>query len=270
MKLYDKLLENGDLFIDEEDKERILSLPELQREKILHERFVKIKDNQLTNVLKGLERQEKVVEQKEKPKFEGCDFIVSREMLINNIFKPMVGVLKGTFIRVMINRKYIIAKILGFNTIKPYKLLTKAGEMCTVGLVIDTGSKIIEGIETNSVSSTRITPEEFEVFITDFGIQSLDDLRNKFQKAKEELNRKMSDSEITRTIENRKKDNPRKITNTERKIEIIAKRDEALQNKDKEKARIFQNELEKIEDQEREERKRHLEESETKKRKIWP
>ncbi|KAM0681387.1 hypothetical protein GINT2_000589 [Glugoides intestinalis] len=268
MKCNDEILDNEDLFTDEDDKRRVLSLPELQREKILHERFKKIRDSELVSVIKDLDKQVKPVERAVLTRFEDCDFIVPRSLISNNIFKPTINVLKGTFARVGINSKYTICKIVGFKTIERYKLPTKPEENCSIGLIVDTGSKLIEGIQVNSVSSTRITAEEFECFISKFSIETFDGLKKKFQKAGEELSRRLTNAELTKTIENRMADNPRKITNTERKIEIITKRDEAMQHKNKEKALFYQKELEKIEDEERKERKKLFEVAESKRRKA--
>lgn len=268
MKYNDEILDNENLFTDEDDRRRVLALPELQREKILHERFKKIRDNELASAIKDLDKQAKPIEKEQLTRFEDCDFIVPRSLILNNIFKPVIHVLKGTFVRVVINSKHKICKIVGLKPIEPYKLLTKTGENCSIGLIVDTGSKLVEGIQANSVSSACITAEEFECFISNFSIESFDDLKRKFQKVNQELTRRLTDSELTKTIENRKADNPRKITNTERKIEIITKRDEAMQHKNKEKALFYQKELEKIEDEEREERKKLFEVAEVKRRKA--
>ncbi|ELA42312.1 uncharacterized protein VICG_00712 [Vittaforma corneae ATCC 50505] len=268
MKSYDELLEAGELFADEDDKKRILSLPELQREKILHDRFKKINDSQLSCVLKELDRQDIPKEPRHTPKFEECDFILPRDMIINNIFKPFIGILKGCFVRAMINKKYVICKIMATRSIEPYKLLSKTSQMCTVGFDVDNGKKIVEGLQANVISSSAMTVEEFENFLSDFSIESFDDLKKKYKKVQHEFSRSLTDVEVNKTIENKLRDNPKKQTNTEKKIGIIAKRDDAMQSKDKEKAMFYQKQLEKIEDEEREERKRKMQEDSEKRRKA--
>lgn len=267
MKTFHQSLETGELFTDEDDKKRILALPELQREKILHERFKKIKDSQLSSVIKELDRQEAPREMKKMPKFEDCDFILPRELIQENIFKPFIDVIKGCFIRIAINKRYRICKILALRKIEPYKLMTKTPQMCTVGFDVDSGEKLVNGLQANFISSALVSIEEFEEFVTGFSIRSFDDMKRKYRKVKQELSRNLTDTELARTIENRLKDNPKKQTNTEKKIEIITKRDEAMQNKDKEKAMQYQKMLEKIEDGEREERKKKMQEDNEKRKK---
>lgn len=264
---HNELFDDKNIFYNDEDKERIMSLPELQREQILNERFKRLNDNDLVNTIRGFEKQERTYEPVKRPKFEECDFIVGRDLILNNVFKPFINILKGSFVKVMINKKYAICKISAIKTVQPYKLLNSSNQMCSIGLDLDTGNKICSGVEINSVSSSRVTQDEFEAFIDNFSIESLDDLKKKYKKIKEEFSRVLTDSEISKTIENRMKDNPKSQTSTEKKIEIIAKRDEAIQNKDKEQAAFYQSKLEEIEDQEREIRKKRLMDEDCKRRK---
>lgn len=268
MKSFNQLLEDGELFVDEEDKEEILALPELKREKILHERFKKYNDTRLnTTILKGLDRDETSKAVQNQLKFEECDFILTRDIIIESIFKPFIGMIKGCFVKAVINKKYAICKIMAVKNGKPYNLMTKIPQLCSVVLDVDTGKKIVEGVEVNSVSSSGINAQEFEDFITDFGIESFDDLRKKQRKVIAEFTRTLSDFELTKMIENRLRDNPKKQTIAERKIEIITKRDEAVQNKNKEMAMEYQKQLESIEDEDREIRNKKLQEENEKRKK---
>lgn len=268
MKSYDELLKNGDLFTDEDDRKHILSLPELKREKILHDRFKKINDMRLSShILKDLRSHETVKEMKPQPKFEECDFVLTRGIVTENIFKPFIGVLKGCFVRTMINKEYTVCKIMAVKNGPPYKLLTKAPQMCSIVFDLDNGHKMYEGVQVNSFSSSGMTADEFETFITDFAIEKLDELRKKHQKVLKEFTRTLTDAELTKTIENKLRDNPKKQTTAERKIEVITKRDEAMQNKDKDAAMVYQRQLEEIEDEDREERRRKLQEENERRRK---
>lgn len=271
MKTFEEFVENDELFIDEEDRKRILSMPELQREQKLHERYTRIKEAEMSKLVRELDRKKEVEPHKafrQRPKIEES-FVIRREMIIGSVFKPHINVLRGSFVRAMINKKYVICKVVGLCRIDLYPLMDKLRNMCSLGLNLDTGSRVVEGVQTTSISSSNATPEELESFLDSFDIKSLDSIQDKFNKVRQELSRSLTDAEVTKTIENRLGDNPRRMTNTERKIEIISKRDEAIQSKDKEKARLYQNQLEQIEDEERAERKRKLlEEAEKRKRKT--
>lgn len=273
MKTFKEFVENDELFIDEDDKKRILSMPELQREQKLHERYTRIKEAEMSKLVKELDRKKEVHPAeafKPRPRVEGCDFVVQRDTIVNNVFKPSIGVLKGAFVRAMINKRYIICKVVGFSKTDLYPLMDKFQNMCSLGLKLDTGSRVVENVQVTSVSSSGVTSEEFDAFLESFDIKSLDSVKDKFSKVKQELSRSLTDAEITKMVENRLEDNPKKMTSTERKIEIIAKRDEAIQAKNKQKALLYQNQLEQIEDEERAERKRKfLEDSEKRKRKTY-
>lgn len=267
MKSYNELLENDELFIDEEDKREILALPELKREKILHDRFKKINDTRLSSsILRSLDREEAPRSTAPKVRFEECDFILTRDLIMDSIFKPFIGLVKGCFVRAMINKRYVICKVMAVKNGKPYKLMTRTPQMCTVVFDVDSGKKIIEGIEVNCISSSGINAQEFEEFVVDFEVESFDDLRKKQRRVASEFTRVLTNAELTKTIENRLRDNPKKQTMAERKIEIITKRDEAVQNKDKEKAMEYQKQLEAVEDEDRAERNRKLQEENEKKR----
>jgi len=270
MRSYNELLENDELFVDEEDKKEILALPELKREKILHDRFKKINDTRLSSsILKTLDREEAPKSTEPGLRFEECDFILSRDLIANNIFKPFVGIIKGCFVRAMINKKYVICKVMAVKNGRQYNLMTKVPQRCSVVFDVDSGKKIIDGIDVNCISSSGINPSEFEEFIVDFGIESFEELRKKQRRVVSEFGRALTNSELTKTIENRLRDNPKKQSMAERKIEIITKRDEAVQKKDKQGAMEYQKQLEAIEDEDREERNRKLqEENEKKRRKV--
>lgn len=270
MKFSDNHSDMDKLFIDEEDKKKVMALPELQREKILHERYTKIQDTQLLDVIKDLgDKQADLKESKKTLKFEDCDFVLPRSLIVENIFKPFIGIVKGCFVKAVINKVPVICKIMGIRKVEPYALLSKTPQMCSIGFDVDSGKKVLQGLQVNFFSSSRVMYDEFDSFIASFEIESIDNIRKKYQHVCKEFSRGLTDSELTKTIENRLKDNPKKQTNTEKKIEIIAKRDEAMQNKDKEKALFYQKQLESIEDQEREERNAKMQdEIERKKRRT--
>lgn len=272
MASFNEYLQEGKLFFSEEDREHIYSLPELQREQILHERFLKIKDREMKEQYQNLDRkQEETVPiiEKPRPKHEDCKCIVTRDIIIKNMFKPFISVLKGTFVRALINKSPIVCKIVGVRIVEKYKIELKVPITTSLGVDLDTSSKILEGVQLKYISNTKPSVEEIEEFINNFTINSFDDLNKKYEKIMAELNRSLTDSEVTKMVENRLKDNPKKLTNTEKKIEIISKRDEAIQMKNKEKAIYYQNQLEKIEDEERIERaKKQFGDNETKKSSI--
>lgn len=257
MASFEEYLESGKLFLNDEDRKFIYSLPELQREQKLHERFLKITDREMKQKYQNLEKKQEVASpiiEKPRPKYEDCKCVISRDLIVKNMFKPFISILKGTFVKTVINRNPTICKIVGIRTIDRYTIEGKCPINASIGLDLDTSDKIIEGIQLRYVSSSKPTIEEVNEFINNFMINDFEELNKRHDKIVNELERSLTDSEITKMIENRLRDNPKKMTNTEKKIQIISKRDEAIQMKNKEKAIYYQNQLEKIEDDERRER----------------
>lgn len=249
-----------------EDEEYLLGLNELQRELVINARFEKIKNYELQKNLEKLceeksqtqknERQEIM----ERPTFVDCDFLFTRDFIIKNVFKPFFNKFKGCFVRAAINDRHYICKIVGVEKVPKYMLFGKTKLYCSIGLNLDTGVKVIKGLQINSISSSNSLEEEFNDFISTFSISCVQNLRTNFRNVKAIFERSMTDAEITQFLKNRTDDNPVKKTNTQRKIEIIAKRDEAIQAKNKEMALSYQKQLEMIEDEERSERRRKMNE----------
>lgn len=258
MKTFEELKNTDGLFLDSEDKRVLMEMPQLQREKILMRRYAKIQESEVSKQLRDMDRSsvppKKV--QRERLRYEDCDFILDRKAVAASVFKPFVSVIRGCFVRAKVNNDYCVCKIVGFSEIAPYALGDRDGQKCTLGINMDTGSKILRDFEISSISSSRITPEEFEGFVEAFAIESFDDLREKFRSATRELERNLTDQEMTKMIQTRLDANPRRQTSTQMKIDIIAKRDEAIARRDKQKAMDHQKQLEEIEDAERAERKR--------------
>lgn len=268
MKSYEQMLKDNQLYTDSDDMERLGKYSETQRETILYERYIAL--NELENK-KKLETMSKKVDQTKKPldiepekpkatiKFQDCDFILNRNEILPNIFKPNIHVLKGCFARVKIDKEYKIGKIVGFDRIKPYSPCGKPGSQIDLGVILDCGSGLVKTLELNFVSSGRIQEEEFDEFKRVFRLDSVSGLREQYKKALSEMKRSLTNEEITKMIENKQAANPKKQTNTARKIKIILERDKAIENRDKEAAKHYQQLLQEIEDEEREEKRKNRE-----------
>lgn len=262
MKSFEELCRTGEIYENEEERESIMNMSEVQREIILHEKYNKMKKQEVNILLKEMSKNKAPkIEDSEItvfPKYQECDFLISRDLLINNIFKPFVGLARGSFVRAVINGKYSICKIAGFCKTSSYELCDKLKTKCTTALILDLGEKTLDEFQVNSVSSSNATEEEFREFCKKFKITRVEGIRKKYEHLKQEFSRSMTDDEKKKTIEARQKDNPKKKTNTQKKIEIISMRDEAIQLKNKDEALRLQKQLEKIEDEEREERKKRM------------
>lgn len=267
MKSYKECIENGELFNDSNDKELLLAMPQLKREQILHERFNKVQDYEMKKKRFTSTVSEEETVEIVKPNAEDCKCVMSRDEITPNIFKPFINILKGTFVRTGINNMTVICKIIGFSTTEKYQMNGKP-IMTSIAFDLDTGNKVIKCIPVNFISSSKPTSEEIDEFIRKFKILDFTELNMKYNKVISELKRSLTDGEITKMIENKLKDNPKKLTNTEKKIQFIAKRDDAIQRKNKESAMHYQSQLELIEDEERLIRKRKVENDNDSKRRF--
>jgi len=359
MKSYEELEKSKTLYTNEEDEKYLNSLSEVQREKILYERYIKLKNHEEKEQLKRLGIKEISIPDGSLPHLDGsnphldnfhqfstnnysptsyspsqhqfrledCDFIVKKQLLLKNVFKPNLGTFKGCFIRAKVNREYKICKIIGFKEMEPYCVDNKSSEhsgmgvrmegesgigmrmegesgmgmegmnsigmnsgmsgvnsigmsglnntnnnntnyntsyntsntsyntgntsktnKVALGLTVDTGIKILKNFQIVNVSSKGVLEEEFQSFIETFKIKSLEEIREKYKKAINEINRDLTNEEITQMIINKEKVNPRQKSITQKKIDLILQRDAAMNEKNKEKAQHYQRLLEELED----------------------
>ena len=269
MKSFKEMFDTEALYTGEEDKQRLMKMTETQREKVLYSRYCEImafKEKELlremdTGAPEAIPGMGGVEESIARPRYEDCDFIVSRELLVKNVFKPCFGVFRGSFVRARLNNEYKICKIVGIEKVEPYSLRDQGELRCGSALNLDDGTRVVKKFEIYNVRSKKPSPEEFEVFVNQFKIDSVDDLRAKYRRICTETSKPQTDEEITATIENRLRANPRKKSNAQIKIDLIINRDDAIRRLDREAASHYQRLLEEMEDAEREERrKRHAEE----------
>jgi Plus-3 domain len=259
MKSFEEQVNSDEIYLDDEDREYLDSLTETQREKVLYDRHEKLRQLKEKKQLESLDSNKKKAN-KEVPlpviKYEDCDFIVDRALLVNNVFKPNFSMFKSCFVRARINVGYKICKIAGFSEAAPYVVNHKDYKNVNTYLNLDLGEKILKSFPISNISSGKILQEEYNDFIKAFQISSFDDIKKRHKSLIDEMKRKPTDSELTAIIENRMKANPKKKSVAETKMELIRSREEAIQRKDKINALKYQGMLEKIEDEERAEAKK--------------
>lgn len=250
---FEEYLEKNGLYADEDDRKYLEALPEVERERILYRRWKDVKEVEEKRQLMELNRPKIAEPKPTRVCFEDCDFIVKRSLLTSNVFKPFFNKFKGCFTRARIGTKYFICKIAAIEEKEQtYPLPDQHNLKTNIYLTLDTGSKICKQFELFNISSNSMLTEEFEAFLEAFKISSAGPLNEKYKRLKQDMERNLTDEEIVKMVANRMKNNPRKKTDTQQKIELILRRDEAVAAKNKEEARKYQALLEKIEDSERE------------------
>ena len=246
------------LILGDEDREYLNGLTDTEREKVLYGRFKKINEVEEKRQLLEMERPSAPQKKVSSARFEDCAFVVGRDMLAKNAFKPFFSMFQGCFVRVMLNGRYSICRIASMkeNEIAPYALTDDSKRKTSISLNLDTGTKIHHQFSINLISSRGMREEEFEEFVGAFDIRDVGALNTRYRKVAAEMGRDLTDEELTKTIENRLKQNPRKMSNAQKKIDIILKRDAAVAAKNKSEAFRYQQMLESMEDSEKEKKRR--------------
>ncbi|KAI4291080.1 hypothetical protein PAPHI01_0380 [Pancytospora philotis] len=255
MARFEDHLRQNDLYCDEADREKLESMSEKQREEILYKRYLKIAEIEEKRQLMALEEAPAPAVSEPAITLESCEFVCPRRLLVENVFKPAFSSFRGCFVRVKLNSDYRICKIVGVVEVPPYRLPQTKGDgpgaQTTVALNLDTGAKIIKNFELTNISGNPMEADELRHFLDAFAIENVGLLNDKCRRVKEQMRGSMTDEEVARMVENRAKANPRKKKRSELKIDLILKRDAALAAKDKTKAFFYQQELEKLEDEEK-------------------
>lgn len=185
-------------------------------------------------------------------------FIFDRELLIKGCFRNKFSLIKNGFVRIKINNKYRICKILDIVETDSYKIPLKyhKEEYCNIGLNLDAGERKLMKWPLINISGNPATTLEFHEFLKNYQITQIlfDDICEKFKIAHREFNRNLTNDEITDYLLLRNKANPKKLSSTFLKMELIKERDDAIQRQDKLAAEKAQRALEELEDQEYKER----------------
>lgn len=286
MKSYEQFLDEDGLYTDAADRAYLESLPETQREKILYDRYCALKAVEEKRQLRSLTESSRLGTSQSLTEstadtlstsapapaschFTDCDFVVSRNLLISAIFRPTLTAFKGCFVRVHINNKYRLCKITGFTRVVPYPLYNSKKELSDIALVLDSGAKLYKDIQVTNVSTQPVMEDEFNQFLQDFSITTLSGLSARFRKAQKEATRELNVTEAAEMVQTRERANPRKKSRAEQKIDLILKRDEALQGRNKAAAAQYQRQIEEMENEERRaKRQREAEEIEEARRRL--
>ena len=273
MKSFEQYMDEDGLFLNEEDKKKLSSYSEVERERILYERWTELQrvaeKKQLMEQLGKVEKEEPAKKAAPALHMPDAHFLVRRPMLVQAVFKPFFPIFKGCFVRAKIGSQYYICKIAGFSTGEPYPLPESRGMLTNTYLTIDIGDRLVKNFDLRNVSSGKMEPSEFDSFVKTFGISSLSPLNDKYKRVSAEMSRELTDEEITQFIAAREKVNPKKKTEAQQKIDLILKRDQAMEANKREEASRYQKELEEIEDRERaRQRMKESEELEEMKKKL--
>ncbi len=237
------------LYIDEEDRKILESYSEVEREKILNKRYREIKEIENMKNLK----KEDVLEQKKELNFSEADFIVPKSIIVDNVYKPIIYKIKGCFVKVKIGDKYFIGKIVDVYEGEIYVVSlssTRSVRMCLY-FTIDIGDKLYKDFKILNISDRKLEEEEFRLFVDKFEIVNLKPLNRKYTSFINETKRGLNDDEMVAMVNNRNKMNPKKQNNTDKLIDLIKKREMAIDNKNKAEALEYQKKIMELEEEDK-------------------
>ncbi|AFM97787.1 hypothetical protein EHEL_020290 [Encephalitozoon hellem ATCC 50504] len=251
-----------ELYESEEDKRALLEMPETKREEILYKRHVELQKfkekKELEEKTMGLKTNAPPISKEDTHdaddflEFSQC--IVSRDMIARNVFKPFFDNFIGHFTRARINGLYIVVKIVGIGKGDVYSLRIDRKEIRTNRyLEVSSGTRTYKNFRIENISNSPLLREEYEDVWRFFKIGSISKIREDYEKLAKNMNRRLSDEEISKMVACKDEVYPKRRGITHLKIELIQKRDRAIELKDKKAAMEYQKKIEEIEDNEREE-----------------
>lgn len=248
-----------ELYESPEDREALSRMPETKREEILYQRHLQLKRfkerKELEERVSRLgQRPTTVVEEKASEKNDFIEFskcMVSRDMIARNVFKPFFDEFVGHFTRARINGLYLVAKIVGVEKGEVYSVYVDKKETRTNRyLRISTGTKVYNKFRIENISNSPLLEEEYEEVWRLFNIGSMSQVRERYMGLVKGMGRRLSDEEITEMVACRNEVYPKKRNITHLKIELIQRRDRAIEAKDQRTAVECQRMIEEIEDNE--------------------
>ncbi|ORD99724.1 hypothetical protein A0H76_305 [Hepatospora eriocheir] len=245
---------------DSDDKKYLNSLSNLEREKELSRRAERRQKALEMEKLKKLNAENHIPESEKEaptgPKYQCIvpkkEFVLKRSDLIEHAFIPSFHLIKGAYVKLRVGDVYNICKIVKIGTIKKYKVeINERMRFIDRALNLE-GEKFYKDVPLINLSERPTSSQEFEDFICKNKVsqEKFNQIEKKYTLIKREFDRSPTEAEITQTIKNREKLNPRKKTNTEIKIEIVRNREAAYARKDIKQAQMYQLKLEEIEDKE--------------------
>lgn len=240
------------LYLDEDDKKHLESISKIEREKILDKRYREVMEiekrktmNKSNNEKQSLKT--RVVE------FENVNFVVKKNMLFENLYKSTLNKIKGCFVKAKLGNKYCVCKVLNIIEGEPYNidLASKNVLKTCFYLTIDSGNRVYNNFKIINISNRELTEDEFNEFVNTFEITNVEAIINKYKSFEKEMKRSLKDNEILEMISIKNRMNPRKISNTEKLMDLICCRNKAIEIKDKVNALKYQKMIIAIEEEEK-------------------
>ncbi|RVD92943.1 transcription factor [Tubulinosema ratisbonensis] len=236
--------ENEDLYLGTSDEERLEAMTEKERQQILYERHMKVKEMKekaiIEEKLSALENkpvQKEIVKSPPKHVEEVnystfCKIIVTRDFILNNIYKPFLRSWVGNVIRFKVENDYFLARIKSYiHEADVYDVtLGKQNMKTDVTFVLDTGIKIFKKCKLLYFSNASPDKSEIDTFLKNNPSFDIKSQLQKFKGLQYQMNKELSENDHLKMLAERRSiysdPNKRMIL---RKIKLIKERDEAIE-----------------------------------------
>lgn len=240
-----------ELYIDSSDKERLGNMSEIQRQKILYERHAKLRaykeKKEVERRLKELGESE-LVQKEDAGEDKGVNFtcrdlalcVLPRDFLLENANKAYFEKFVGHLVKVKIKETYKIAVIVAIGSGDVYSVRMGKRSVSTSKIMeLVAGKDLLRKMSIQFVSNAPVEQEEFEVFWAENEDFDLERHEEKVWSLKKYMRRHIGEAE---TLAERRYQSGRK-RNTLMKIDLIKKRERALETKKYELASKFQEQI---------------------------
>ncbi|KAL0265693.1 UNVERIFIED_CONTAM: hypothetical protein PYX00_011407 [Menopon gallinae] len=243
-----------ELYIDSSDEERLKSMSEIQRQKILYERHAKLRaykeKREIERRLRELSESRAAPSESEKTEsaseFRCSDLalcVLPRDFLLENANKTYFEKFVGHLVKVKIRETYKIARIVGIGCGEVYTVkVGKRNISTTRALELVAGRDSQRKMSIQFVSNAPVEEEEFETFKAENGDFDLASHEEKVRSLKKYVQRHFGEVE---TLSERGLQSGRK-RNTLLKIDLIKKREGALEMKKYDQASKIQEQIDQL------------------------
>ncbi|KAI5192623.1 hypothetical protein NECID01_2016 [Nematocida sp. AWRm77] len=249
-----------DVYLSWEDKEKLEALPEIEREKILYERYIeKVRENErkeLEHRVKVLgeesesdscSRETKDLSFPRKNSFQGTydvfrTVVLKRDIISKIVYRKIIEKLKGLFVKIRLPTGYAVYKILKVYDGDKYEI----GGLITNKWMVLGRSADRKEVCIQSISNAPVTEEEYIKYKKENEVPGDKECIRMWKKLEKEIEMDLSEEDLDYTLSQRRRFLPQEKTLTRRKIELKSLLAQAKNENNKEEIRKIEQELREI------------------------
>jgi Plus-3 domain len=236
--------DESELYHSPEDRDELLSLPEVERERILYERH---KEMERKRERRELEKR-RGAEMSMVEKRSGVDVsyhtfaqtVLKREDLVRMMYRPFMHRVAGCHVKIRVSAGY---KVLRIRRVRDGRIYSIEGKGKSDKWLEVEGGGLKMDVSIENASNSKVSEEEFRVYIEDGGSLGEKEGRSVGRRIRSELDKKVDEREMEYILrEKRKFVNEGKMS-AKMQIDLMAKLSEAREEGSEEKVKAIEAEL---------------------------